>query len=330
MTGPASRQITTVKVGSTPPAFRKEWLKRQGVWRRLAIWDYQAAKVFYRFNTIALFRFGVEAVAVMVLAVTVYGVYGEYRQRDTDRAVRIASLLTQIAEIHTFGDGGIWAIKASVVALARENVAMEGIVLRAADLRQVDLRGVNLQGADLRGVNLNGARLAGANLQHTDLRGAKLTDAKLRGADLRHARLYDADFTGADLRRADFRDVDFYVETGLELGVCQGSCRDMSCGGTFAGADLRNADLRGTTLANVKFRRADLRHTDLSGAFLLHTDFKGANLSYANLRQAHHDRTDYLFANLCGVDFEMSHGTQVRVKKTKLQCDGVPPYAHFP
>jgi len=75
--------------------------------------------------------------------------------------------------------------------------AVEGLVLKRADLRGADLRDANLRGADLGGADLRDANLRGANLRGADLGGADLRGADLRDANLRGANLRDADLRGA-------------------------------------------------------------------------------------------------------------------------------------
>jgi hypothetical protein len=127
--------------------------------------------------------------------------------RPIDRAVRVATLFAQIAQVHALpGGAGLQALTPSVEALAKEKVSMAGINLSGANLVVADLSGAILPGADLSGTNLyranlSGADLSDANLYRANLSGADLSDANLKGADLRSADLSGADLSGLLLLR---------------------------------------------------------------------------------------------------------------------------------
>ena len=85
--------------------------------------------------------------------------------RPIDRAVRVATLFAQIAQVHALpGGAGLQALTPSVEALAKEKVSMAGINLSGANLVVADLSGAILPGADLSGAYLSGTNLSGTNL----------------------------------------------------------------------------------------------------------------------------------------------------------------------
>ncbi|MDP7097611.1 MAG: pentapeptide repeat-containing protein [Rhodospirillales bacterium] len=121
--------------------------------------------------------------------------------RPIDRAVRVATLFAQIAQVHALpGGAGLQALTPSVEALAKEKVSMAGINLSGANLVVADLSGAILPGADLSGTNLYRANLSGADLSDANLKGADLRSADLSGADLSGLLLLrTAGLFGADL-----------------------------------------------------------------------------------------------------------------------------------
>ena len=226
------------KVGSTRPTFRRLWEGKNPILRLLAPFEYLAAWFFFLFHNMALFRFAIEGVAAGALVVTVIGVLGELQQRKIDRGVRVATLFAQIAQTHSLPEGqGLRAVKATVEALARENVRMEGIDLTGASLTNAVLVGADLRNADLSESNLHRADLHGAILVHTDL-----SNTILFGANLRNAVLLSADCEKADLRHADLSNT------------------------MLTSAQLRNADLRSSNLRNADLDGANLSGANLSGA----------------------------------------------------------------
>lgn len=143
-----------------------------------------------------------------------------------------------------------------------------------ADLRgigignQVSLDGVSFRSADLRGASLLYANLAGASFQGADLEGANLQGSTLYGANLQSARIRGANFFQADLRRANLKGI------------------------TLEGVDLSDSNLQGQVftgarLHGVRFRNANLRETDFRDAILPNADFTGADLSDADLTGAY-------------------------------------------
>src|SRR6266702_7643458 len=96
------------------------------------------------------------------------------------------------------------------------------VILKDADLKQINLCQANLTEA-----NLSGANLAGANLTEADLSGANLAGAILVEADLSEAILWGANLWHANLRRA-----------------------------ILVGADLLKADLSGANLSQTNLSEA--------------------------------------------------------------------------
>ena len=290
---PGQEELAT-KVGSTRPTFRRVWKGKSPVLRFFAPFEYWTAWFFFLFNNVALFRFGIEAVAAGALIVTVVGVYGEFQQRQTDRGVRVATLFAQIAQIHALPDGkGLRALKAGVEALAREDVPMTGINLSGAKLRGADLSGADLIWADLIDADLIEADLSGADLSGADLSDADLIEADLSSACLVEASLIEANLSDADLIDADLSDADL-----IEADLSDADLIDAD----LRGANLRGANLRGASLSGANLRGANLIDADLRGANLRGANLRGASLSGADLREASLSGADLREASLSGAD----------------------------
>lgn len=116
-------------------------------------------------------------------------------------------------------------------------VSMADIAIDGALLRRAQLNGINLRRSVMRDVKLEHADLSGARLRDAVLSFADLESAILVGTSLNGAKLNWADLRGADLRGAVLRKAD------------------------VSGADLRNANLRGAVL-----RKANLSGAHLAGA----------------------------------------------------------------
>ena len=200
----------------------------------------------------------IEFVGAAVLVAGVYGLYYELEDRKVDRAVRVATLFAQIAQVHALPNGeGLTALKPSVEALAKEGVPISNI-----DLSEAQLFNLDLSGADLLDANLSGANLMGANLSGADLGWANLNMAELYKADLSGANLFGANLTGANLARANLSEAN--------LGWAN-----------LSGAELLEANFTGVVLVKTDLSGADFRDVILNRA-----EFAGANLSGAkNLSQ---------------------------------------------
>ena len=271
-----------MNIGSTRPEFKREWKEKHFLLWLLTPCEYFAAWFFYLFNSVAIFRFSIEAIAVIAIIYSVAGVIGEFEQRKIDRGIRVATLYAQIAQLHALPEGkGLWGIRASVAELAREGVPMRDIVLSGANLAATDLVGADLFRANLSNANLvaadlgdasliladiTGANLGSASLERAlltsahlkdtnlfraNLRGANLTLAKLNGANLRGADLTDANLFSADLSGADLRSVNGF------RGIHRTS---------LAGANLSLANLNGAMLTDANLAAADISRAELGGA----------------------------------------------------------------
>ena len=148
---------------------------------------------------------------------------GVYRlsARKADRAVRVATLFSQIANLHALPDGkGLKGIKPSVEALAGEGVSMSNINLSGADLRNAQLSGAKLDGADLSGADLVGADLSLADLSHSDLTAASLYEATVTGANLYEANISDARLLGVKgLKQGQLNLACATDDQGPDLGI---------------------------------------------------------------------------------------------------------------
>ncbi len=166
-------------------------------------------------------------------------------------------------------------------------VALSGVVLATADLKQADLAEADLRKSDLTGADLRRAKLTGANL-----RGAVLRRADLRGADLRGAVLTDTVLEGSKYNDA----------TNFPEGFDQRSTGAHGPEARLGGVDLRGADLRGTSFRDANLMRANLREANLQKAGLSGANIRGAALVDAVLRDADLSNTDLRDADLSGAD----------------------------
>ena len=155
----------SLRVGTTRPALRQEWVDRNTFWKALAYIERATAWIFFLFHSLAIFRFVVELAAMVLLIWGAIGVFEEFQQREIDRRVRVATLFAQIAQTHALPkDKGLRALKPGVEALAREGVPMHdfdltGAYLENADLQEVDFTATLLKAALLKKANLRNAQL---------------------------------------------------------------------------------------------------------------------------------------------------------------------------
>lgn len=140
-------------------------------------------------------------------------------------------------------------------SIRRIAIYMDGVILREADLTNVDLGESNFEGANLSNAILRGTRFfqsvfEGANMSGADLTGAGLVESTFFWADLskanlsnarisdlgfictdltdatfHEARLKSVHFDGAKLIRTDFRGADFGPENDRVFGVKFRDCR---------------------------------------------------------------------------------------------------------
>ncbi|KAF3891276.1 pentapeptide repeat-containing protein [Tolypothrix bouteillei VB521301] len=116
-------------------------------------------------------------------------------------------------------------------------IYMDGVILRGADLTDVDLGESNFEGADL----------SNAILRETKYFQSAFNGANLSGADLTGAELVDSGFIGVNLCGANF--------TNARIDDI-----------TFACNNLNKAIFNGARLKNVLFDEAKLVRTDFRGA----------------------------------------------------------------
>jgi hypothetical protein len=113
--------------------------------------------------------------------------------------------------------------------------AIEGALLKKADLRYADVYQAFVVKANLRNAEMRGARLRESDFRHADLRGAKL-----KGADLRQGNFHRADFREAILAEVNLGDADL---RDAQLGLADFKGADFN-DAKLSGSDLRCADLR--------------------------------------------------------------------------------------
>jgi hypothetical protein len=123
-------------------------------------------------------------------------------ESETDRMNAIEGALLKKADLR-YAD----VYQAFVVKANLRNSELYGARLRESDFRNADLRGANLIRADLRQGNFHRADFREAILEEVNLGDADLRDAQLGFAVFKGADFKDAKLSGADLRCADLRDV---------------------------------------------------------------------------------------------------------------------------
>jgi hypothetical protein len=209
-------------------------------------------------------RFPVEVSAVVAFAAALAGVWYTYHavlltndgleiantaleeerdDRDEDRINRAWSL---IAAAKTEDTGNMGLIQ-----------AVETLVARGIDLREIRLPGAYLNGLEAPGAiliqaHLRGAKLVRAELNRAHLAKADLSDADLFKAKLAKAKLGKAILIGTNLSEADLSGTDLIKATSVETDPIKA---------TSVETDVRKADLRETILSGA----------DLSGANFIQT-----------------------------------------------------------
>jgi len=122
-------------------------------------------------------------------------------ESESDRMNAIQGALLKKADLR-YAD----MLEAFVVKANLRNSELRGARLRETDFRNADLRGANLELADLRQGNFQRADFREAILSEVNLGDADLRDAQLGLADFRMANFDNTKLTGADLRCADLSD----------------------------------------------------------------------------------------------------------------------------
>lgn len=87
-------------------------------------------------------------------------------------------------------EGYFHTIKRAVEAAIRENISLD----------YIDLRQANLSGAELDGASFNHASFWGANLRHANMAGVSINYADCRNADLKEACLAESTCINTDFR----------------------------------------------------------------------------------------------------------------------------------
>ncbi|WP_017720697.1 pentapeptide repeat-containing protein [Kamptonema formosum] len=153
---------------------------------------------------------------------------------------------------------------------------LSGIILRKSSIRwvRIFMDGVILRGADLTDVDLGESNFEGADLSHAILRVTRFFQsvfdrANLSGADLTGAALVESGFFGANLSGANLN-----------------NARISSMG--FVCTDLTEATFKEARLASVWFEEAKLLRTDFLGAEFSPETFRGSGVRF---RDCHFEGT---------------------------------------
>lgn len=222
--------------------------------------------------------------------------------------------------------------KTNLSELALEGVNLRGAYLRNADfqealLREGDLRDANLQLVNFEGANLFRADLRGAELLGANFHYATLVKAKLEGTDLRDVNFINANLSEANLTKANLAGNNLELTDFRDANLREANLSE---------ADLSDADFRGSNLSGANLERSgfwqasrfggsNLRDAKLIGAILIGADLWQADLSNANLKGADFsEETDLSEANLKGADFREDEGygkvTGLTPKQVKSAC----------
>ncbi|MBW4494806.1 MAG: pentapeptide repeat-containing protein [Oscillatoria princeps RMCB-10] len=153
---------------------------------------------------------------------------------------------------------------------------LSGIILRKSSLRwvRIFMDGVILRGADLTDVDLGESNFEGADLSHAILRGTRFFQSVLDRANLS-----GADLTGAALVESQFFCANF-------SGVNLSNARISSIG--FVRNDFTEATFQGARLQSVWFEKTKLLRTDFRGAEFSPETFRGSGVRF---RDCHFEET---------------------------------------
>ena len=240
-----AKKKNRMTVGSIRPVFDQHRWKNETniVLRILARPDHWASMFFYLFHNVALFRIALEGAAAAALVATVVGVFSEFEERNRDRAVRGAMLMTQLTQLRSLSLGERNApLHAIIEALVRDGFPLDRI-----DLSEMILHDLDLSGASLREANFHGAQILNVKFRGADLRGVKFGCSRISKVDFRNAKLNGASFTYAiNIKDVDFSDADlefvtFSYTTIDDTVLLQNSNLDKAF---FVNTDLSRADLR--------------------------------------------------------------------------------------
>lgn len=211
------------------------------------------------------------------------------------------------------GDGtlaGAYLVEAQI-----EELTIEGVDLRLAELAGARITGSTFRDVDLQGATLSEATVADSRLVRTTLdrvqaeaaefttsrfdgveatgasfRGAAFTDAAVErstfdeatlvGCDFRRARIDDTRFERAVLSDSGFREAELYLSSferarGQHLTFGEAVIEESS----FRDATLTAADWGGVTLVNGEFTDASLVDGEFTGATVTRSDFRRAELT---------------------------------------------------
>jgi uncharacterized protein YjbI with pentapeptide repeats len=146
-----------------------------------------------------------------------------------------------------------------------------GMVLREADLRNLDLSGFNLRlavlnRAVLHGTNLSGANLAGATIVCAGMERTLLKGANMRGVYMHAFAAQVCDFSGADMR-------DLTDATGSLFHGC------FLTGVNFSGAAIAGTTFYQCIMDDTRFQRSNLQGSTINECNLCASDFTAAQLS---------------------------------------------------
>ena len=208
----------------------------------LAPIEYIAGWWFWLWRSSYGIRFIVEWSGALVIMLGAIGFFLDVKNREEDRATRNAQLVAGISNLASSDNLNAQSgISAQMELLARENVAMRGIVLSETSLRN----GTNLSGADMKDSILGGTSLIGVNFQRADLSESTLTFAKASWANFEESNLSETTMIGVELHNANLK--------GANLTKS-----------VMAGSDFRNADLENAIFTQTDIGGADLTKTNVT------------------------------------------------------------------
>lgn len=271
----------------------------------------------------------VESAGAALVATGALSFYLELQQRETDRAVRNATLIAQVSSLAKPGDRAAGIGIASLV----EFLVREGVSLDAASFTGVyfpartDFSGAQLRSANFDNVVLTAGIFHEANLGDTIPTpesieigiwgtGASFREASLHAADFSYGKVQVADFEAARMGRADF--------TNAQLGMSNFHKAELTSA-IFERASGFALDAGDATLQKVNFKYANLSYAHFDNSDLSLADFQNAQLDSASFVNSVLYKANFINADVTNADFRKSDITQSQLNQSCQRSTGPPP-----
>ncbi len=135
----------------------------------------------------------------------VYAIFIDIKLVQTINIYRELNMYLKTKSGKILFEGRFHTVKQAVEVAVKENISLDGVNLRQA----------NLVGAELDNVSLNKACLWGANLTRANMTGAQLHGSDCRNANIKDCCLAESDCSGVDFRGSYFSNT-IFREANLE------------------------------------------------------------------------------------------------------------------